>query len=287
MTAINATEDFSAIVTVRPPSDGFDTSAFFSKTGSVTYSPIDEFLKNAVSLNKLWTTATGEIEEQLANLVLLGYVSAVESYMRSLIRSLIIIDPLVQKKCESLQVSYTAAIHHRKTLLPEALLEETVFSGKDKIISSLTKYLDLSKPTGSLGTLLDRYESICQMRHCCVHRFGKLGVKNAIALGLEGHKSLIEKPVALNKDDLSQIADSLFSLVKSINNQVFAHVLQRLVGEDKSTFHWTWDYSKDKKMFMKYYNIFKSKEDAIKSPPANVLYNRFKNAKAPKDKRNS
>ncbi|MCV5062705.1 hypothetical protein OFM35_29945, partial [Escherichia coli] len=96
-------------------------------------------------------------------------------------------------------------------------MEETVFSSKEKITGSLNKYLDLNKQTGSLGTLLDRYESICQMRHCCVHRFGKLGVKNAIALGLEDHKSLIEKPVALNKDDLSQIADSLFSLVKSIN----------------------------------------------------------------------
>lgn len=280
-----ATEDFSAIVTVRLPNDKFDTSAFFSPIIGPAHSPIDEFLTNAVSLNLLWATKEGDIDSQLANLLLLGYVSAVESYMRSLIRSLINIDPFVQKKCESLQVSYTAAIHHSKALLPEALLEETVFSSKEKITQSLNKFLEINKPTASLGSLLDRYESICQMRHCCVHRFGKLGVKNAIALGLEGHKSLLEKPVILTRSGLGQIAESLFSLVKSINNEVFAHVLQRLIGENRSQFSWSWNYSQDRTMFVKYYNIFKTKEDSIKSPPASKLYVRFKNTKAPKDKR--
>ncbi|CNE17397.1 hypothetical protein [Yersinia enterocolitica] len=285
MTITTATEDFSAIVTVRLPTGNFDTSNFFSTTSTNNYSPIDEFLTNAVSLNMLWVTNEDEISNQLANLLLLGYVSAVESYMRSMIRSLINIDLFVQKKCESLQVSYTAAMHHTKFLLPEALLEETVFSGKDKITTSLNKFLDMSKLTGSLGVLLDRYESICQMRHCCVHRFGKLGVKNAIALGLEGHKSLIEKPVILNRSDLSQIADSLFSLVKSINNEVFAHVLQRFIGPNKTNFTWNWDYGTDKVIFNKYYKIFQTKEDAIKSPTALTLYIRFKNTKAPQNRR--
>lgn len=286
MTVTIATEDFSAIVTVRLPNDNFDTSSFFSKAkASSNNSPIDEFLTNAVSLNLLWATKEGEIDSQLANLLLLGYVSAVESYMRSLIRSLINIDPFVQKKCESLQVSYTAAVHHKRNLLPEALLEETVFSSKEKITQSLTKFVEMGKLTKSLGSLLERYESICQMRHCCVHRFGKLGVKNAIALGLEGHKSLLEKPVILSRDDLGQIAESLFSLVKSINNEVFAHVLQRLIGDNTNGFSWSWDYSKDRKMFIKYYNIFRTEVDAIKSPSAKNLYLRFKNTKAPKAKR--
>lgn len=286
MTVTIATEDFSAIVTVRLPNDNFDTSSFFSKAKTPSNnSPIDEFLTNAVSLNLLWATKEGEIDSQLANLLLLGYVSAVESYMRSLIRSLINIDPFVQKKCESLQVSYTAAVHHKRNLLPEALLEETVFSSKEKITQSLTKFVEMGKLTKSLGSLLERYESICQMRHCCVHRFGKLGVKNAIALGLEGHKSLLEKPVILSRDDLGQIAESLFSLVKSINNEVFAHVLQRLIGDNTNGFSWSWDYSKDRKMFIKYYNVFRTEVDAIKSPSAKNLYLRFKNTKAPKAKR--
>lgn len=281
MTITTATEDFSAIVTVRLPTSDFDTSVFFSTESGNNYSPIDEFLTNAVSLNLLWATSEERISNQLANLLLLGYVSAVESYMRSMIRSLINIDLFVQKKCESLQVSYTAAVHHKKDLLPEALLEETVFSGKDKITSSLNKFLDMNKVTVSLGGLLDKYESICQMRHCCVHRFGKLGVKNAIALGLDGHKTLIEKPVILNNDDLAKIAEVLFSLVKSINNEVFAHVLQRLIPPNITNFTWSWDYQTDKITFNKYYKIFQTKEDSIKSPSASVLYLRFKNSKAP------
>lgn len=277
-----ATEDYSAIVTVRLPSTNFDTSSFFSTETGEKLSPIDEFLKNAVSLNLLWATESGDINSQLANLLLLGYVSAVEGYMRSLIRTLILNDSLVQKKCESLQVSYTAALHHSKNLLPEALLEETVFSGRTNITQNLTKYLDINNLNASLGDLLNRYDSICQMRHCCVHRFGKLGVKNAIALGLDEHRNFLEKPVILSRDDLGLIAETLFSLVKSINNEVFSHLINRLIPPNKSNFTWSWNYIEDKHMFSKYYKIFRTTEDAVKSPAAKELYNRFKSSKAPR-----
>ncbi|WOA54735.1 hypothetical protein [Dickeya solani] len=51
MTAINATEDFSAIVTVRLPSGDLNTPSFFSTEAGRNFSPIDEFLTNAVTLN--------------------------------------------------------------------------------------------------------------------------------------------------------------------------------------------------------------------------------------------
>ncbi|MCV4861498.1 hypothetical protein OFB63_36165, partial [Escherichia coli] len=50
------------------------------------------------------------------------------------------------------------------------------------------------------------FMKVCELRHCCVHRFGKLGSKNAIRLGLAEHMKHLEKPIILNNDDLEQIA---------------------------------------------------------------------------------
>ena len=49
---------------------------------------------------------------------LLGYVSAVEGYMRSLIRRLVHCDIFTKNCCESLQLSYGAVLHDKLASLP-------------------------------------------------------------------------------------------------------------------------------------------------------------------------
>jgi len=75
--------------------------------------------------------------------------------------------------------------------------------------------------------------------------------------------------------------------VKALNNTIFDVLLKRTVlhapnkivnDESKLRYsvEWAWDYRKDKKRFIQYYNLFATKEDAIPSPPAIELYRMFK-----------
>lgn len=66
----------------------------FAKAGTPETSPVDEFLRNAVAINVL-AGRSDEVTSTIASLTVLGYVSAVESYFRTLARRLIVIDRTV------------------------------------------------------------------------------------------------------------------------------------------------------------------------------------------------
>jgi hypothetical protein len=248
-------------------------------------SPYDQFLHNSVQLNKYWVLLQPEeeIDPEMGILLLLGYVSAIEGYMRSLIRRLINCDPFSQKACESLQVAYGAVMHHRPESLSDALLEETVFSSGPSIGTALQKFVGSNPLSGNTKALVEQYDAICQLRHCCVHRFGKLGAKNATALGLARHSQFLEKRVVIRKAEMVDIADLLFALVKSINNEVFGFVLKRSatsrLGEGAAIgLGWTWNVRQDAAKFQKYYTIFMSGNDAPPSPPPREVYEKFRSA---------
>jgi len=246
-------------------------------------SPVDQFLEDTLLLNRHWTRlAAGEdLPPELGRLLLIGYASAVEGYMRALIRKLIHVDPFSREICSKQQVSYAAAIHHKPELLPDALLEEASFSSEDVIPKSLTKYVGFGNLSGATKTLLEDFETLMQLRHCCTHRFGKLGVKNATALGLHSHGALLEKPVKLDKAAMATIADLAFSLVKSINNDVFGFVIKRsatakLQARSSIGIGWTWHIGRDRAKFKAYYDIFRSERDATPSPSADDVYKLFR-----------
>lgn len=280
--AAPANQDYASIVAVRNPRNTFKTTAVFDLEAiERTRSPYDQFLANTIELNKLWATLpTGdEISPDLGNILLLGYVSAVEGFMRSLIRGLVNVDQFSMNLCETYQITYGAVLHHHPHALSDALLEETVFSSGASIGVALKKFVGLDNLSSATRTLTEQYDGICQLRHCCVHRFGKLGAKNATNLGLSKHSKFIEKKVAIRRADITNIADLLFALVKSINNEVFGFVLKRSATAklgDQVGIGWKWNIRSDRKRFAKYYDIFASSEDATPSPPAIDLYEKFR-----------
>lgn len=279
-------DNYSSIVAVRATRTPLDTTKFFDETHVETNeSPVDQFLENSLLLNRHWTTLAPDVDVQpeLSRLFLLGYVSAVEGYMRSLIRRLVHTDIFTRNQCESLQLSYGAVLHHNSAGLPDALLEETVFSTQKAIPSAILKFVGMEKLSTGTTSLLVEYDRICQLRHCCTHRFGKLGVKNATALGLSTHSRFLEKPILLKKGAMGDIADLTFTLVKSINNDVFGFVMRRsattkLPSQDTPGIGWTWNKARDKVRFEAYYAIFRSAKDATPSLPAVDIYELFRNA---------
>lgn len=277
-------DNYASIVAVRAIKSRLDTTQLFDEAYIDTNaSPVDQFLENCLSLNQHWATLAPEAEvpPELSRLFLLGYVSAVEGYMRTLIRRLVYCDVFTQNCCEPLQLSYGAVLHHKKSGLPDALLEETIFSVHKSIPQALTKFVGIDELSTGTKSLLADFDQICQLRHCCTHRFGKLGVKNATALGLSTHSKFLEKPILLKKVAIADIADLTFTLVKSINNDVFGFVMKRS-ATGKLPFckapgiGWTWHKTRDKKRFTEYYEIFSSVKDATPSPTANEVYEQFR-----------
>jgi len=248
--------------------------------GSV--SAIDAFIENCVQINKLWTPSEA-ISPEFGRLLLLGYVSAVESFFRTVLRAIINTDAKAQSDAHSYVVPFGAVLYHDKSTVAEALLEGYSFAGEKDVRMAFTKFLDVPNVSESIKRLLVEYEKVCQLRHCCVHRFGKLGTQNGIVLGLEQHSGALEKPLTLDMQMLQEIVWWLMSFAKTMNNYMFKTLLERSVSE-KNPYRiaWRWSYSKDRARFERLYKLFHTSKDANPSPSAEELYGRFRSAMQPK-----
>lgn len=286
--------DYSAIVKVTPFTQTISTELLFDRSYKLSkLSPIDEFIENANKLNLLWIVRDEEeITSEFSNILFLGYFSAVESYIRALVRTLIHNDIYSSRCAEKQQITFGAALHHNKKLLPEALMDHYSFTASDNIVNTFKNLADISIAIDDVT--VSELDKICQLRHCCVHRFGKLGAKNAMALGLTSHSNLFEKPLILTKIDLVLLSSTLRSIVKTINNSVYKAVLDRTFPVQSQTKGvkqklerplWSKDYETDKELFATYYKMFSSRKES--SPPVKEMYMRFISEKEEMLKRNS
>ncbi|MCP4157148.1 MAG: hypothetical protein GY757_56070 [bacterium] len=236
-----------------------ETGKMFDKNyNEPALSPIDMFIEKTRELNKLIGPEPENMQPQLANLITLGYVSAVESYFRNLLRQLIVIDEASRIKCETQTLTYGAAISYDKNMLPESLLENSSFASKENIKKALKNFLGIKNtyPVDVEG-VIEQFEKVCQVRHCIVHRFGHLGSNNAIKLGLKEHRELLNKPVRVSFDSLQDIFSICNNTVKVVNNFLFREILVR-TAEDENR-QWEWDFNKDEERFDGYFKIFRSK----------------------------
>lgn len=231
-------------------------------------SAIDDFIDKRAALFILVCPYEDKIDQlpnELSNMIFLGFISAVESYVRKIIRSIINVDHCSRVKCENQVIKFGAVLSHQeKTMLPESLLEEYSFASGRNIKDTIDKLLDIKcrKETQPLNKALEEYSRVCQLRHCVIHRFGFLGSNNAINLGLSEHKQFIEKPLRINFDQLNEIARVCENVVKVVNNFLFSEILERTYKN--RTEKWFSDFRRDKKTFLKYYSIFKDSSNKEK-----------------------
>jgi hypothetical protein len=279
--------DYSAITTIGAPGMPCASTVELFNCDYVedSASAIDAFIENCKEINKLWTASTA-ISPEFSRLLLLGYVSAVESFFRKVLRSIINTDAKAQADAHSYVVPFGAVLYHDRKTVAEALLEGYSFAGEKDVKAAFTKFLDVANLTDGIKTMLIEYEKVCQLRHCCVHRFGKLGTQNGIVLGLEQHSLALEKPLSLDKQKLEDIASWLMSFAKAMNNYMFRTLLERSVN-DKNPYRlaWSWSYAKDRPKFERLYKLFQTTKDANPSPSAGELYERFKSVKQPRKKK--
>ncbi len=250
----------------------FDANTLF-QTGAPNSrgSSIDQYLDNSNKLTKIYTNSPFReaLTPELGAVLLLGHVSAVESYMRGIIRGLVYIDEHAGNLAAPKQLSYFAALNHEPRLMPEALLESISFSGAQNISNALKEFCGITgmgngNIPNDLKPVFKKFNDICQLRHCCVHRFGLLGAGNAHKLKVE--KNLIEMPLALTIDALEDISSILEKLVLSINSYIYKDVLYRsftksnsIASEDLERQYqkeWARNPAEDEQRFGEYYYLF-------------------------------
>jgi len=291
--AISTASGLDTITPFSAPIKGkLDTENWFDPQHVTTVqSPVDEFRSNLAQINVLYLRADGrgEYTPMLGSLVYLGMVSAAEGYFRSLLRRLILVDEACRNNASSRTLTYGAALHHAEELLPEALLEGVSLANTKNVATELKTLCNISQMSkdgvvpAALERLFNNFEAICQVRHCGIHRFGKLGSQQALRLGMDKHKPLLEKPLALTVQQLQEIAEALEALIRAVNSYCFADILKRTytagpTGKEKVKLYqdaWQLDWTQDQKRFTEYYDIFASIGGSQPSDPVTSMYAAF------------
>lgn len=233
-----------------------DSSINVSKNPIETYKlMIEHYLKiaNHLYINDILPLETDNIhlfrKEISLNLIILGVVSAVETYCRSIITKILLLDNHLKQKAWESRVCYAAAITHKKILLPEALLEEATFISFDNISKTITSHLPFSLSNSNLKDLGKEFDKVCNLRNCIVHRSSKLGSKNAIKLGFDLHKEALEKPIVIDYSLLQDMTTICDNFVYALNNELFHQVLHNIKGRNQTN-------ALTKIEFKKYFNTF-------------------------------
>lgn len=270
-----------------------DATLLFPATAtSSVISPVDRFIENSNRLSVIYANSPfrGAFTPELGAVLLLGHVSAVESFLRGVVRGLVHVDEHTEHLASPKELTYFAASHHSRDLLPEALLESISFSNAATVSFTLKEFCGITgMGSGNfpkeLKPVFDKYSDICQLRHCCVHRFGLLGASNAHKLRLPKGAPQIEKPLSLTVDMLEDISSILQKFVLSLNAYIYQDVLERTFSRsslntpDKSEHQydakWALDFELDETRFARYHSVFAVTTVNPASPNLRASYDAF------------
>ncbi len=268
---------FSYNISGQKITPNINTINFFDQSyQEPQFSAIDIYnSKKNVHIRLLGEPSESDEWKLLVNLIMLGFISLVESYCRCIIRRVLIVDKQARSFSFKNNVSYAAAVYHEKSILPEALLEDATFISESNILDTIKIFTGLRidrQKSPSVISALQKYEQVCQLRHCIVHRSGLLGTKNALKLGLEQHYTFLEKPIIISYDAIQSIISVCDNVVKELNDEIFNLLLDGIAQQ----FEWTGDLRKDKKTFSKYFDVFySSSANANKSAELKKCYRSF------------
>ncbi|BDA62206.1 hypothetical protein [Shewanella xiamenensis] len=238
-------------------------------------SPIDIYKNNILTYKKLLgcfvfepesgnyvsLAASGSEEwNKLSNLLILGFISSVESYMRCLLRRILLIDDDSKFKSYNQKVTYGAAVHHQAVMLPEAIMEDYSFHSASNIKETIKNITGINLNNNKIPELISAfndYDFVGQLRHCVVHRSGLFGSNNALSLGLDEYGEYLEKPIKLNLIVVQEAAKACDTLVTELNDVLFRELLVRTINN----YPWKGDLRSDGRYFDHYFKLFSPEEN--------------------------
>ncbi|WP_127507420.1 hypothetical protein [Paenibacillus humicus] len=207
-------------------------SRFFVTEKTKNLSPIDTFYNECTELVKMTEPSMLNENPSLSRLLVLGFVSAVEKYLRSIFCEVIYLCPHAKKKSSEQKIKLGSIDYYGLKKAAEGIFEENSFASSKEIRSLSSSLLGFTINQGtSLDAALKEFNKVCHLRHCAVHGAGKLNAHNAKELGItddlneDEHKNLLADSNALQ--DALKIC---FSFVRAFNQALFENAIKSWVG---------------------------------------------------------
>lgn len=254
-------------VCLAEDSIAFEPVSFCDMTEVPANSPIDDFydyLHEVLPLGQEEALAQNNV---LGRMLLLGLVSGVELYFRTLLAAALEICPLSRTHAAKQTLSIASIDYYGLAGIGFGLLENISFATEGEIVKHTQRLLNIAIPkNSSVASAIERFEKLCHLRHAAVHSRGQLSSGNLSALGIENKGS--RKALALRLPQMHIAASICQAAVRAYNRYVFRAVIERWMAAGLLAGDW----SRDKDLVSRLFWIFYSRKDRLLQPNPYAAY---------------
>jgi hypothetical protein len=220
--------------------------------------PIDTYVDHQRHVLLLGDPNALTASPTLARLLLLGLVTGVESYFRTVLASTLKVCPLSRAAASEQVIPFGSVNYYGASEIELALFEGSSFSSAKEIRNRTQKVSGIQVPnSGSLNDALEKFQLVCELRHAAVHAHGSLTSGNAQALGLP--PALTPGVVQLDLAALHSLGSVCLSVVRAFNRFFFEAVVRRWIAASVLVGDWNSDWRR----FRSLHAVFYSLEDGV------------------------
>lgn len=226
-------------------------------------SPIDSFEAYLQTVVVAATPREVNAKPTIGRLLLLGLISGTESYIREILGLLINACPYSRAHAAPHQVTIAAVDYYGPENIGRGLLESMTFSTPGELQRATKKFIDFDmNGVASLREALSQFETICQLRHACVHAGGELGAGNLAALGIRSGGKTMRAQIGMTEIHLC--ASICRNLVHAYNIALFSRVVERWIQRG----HFSGLWKRDGDDYTRLFGLFYCRSDHLKPSTA-------------------
>lgn len=240
--------DLADYANISPPSAAISAiTSYIEETDNVT--PIDHYRRTVRRLLNYGTSDLLDGNDFIGRLLLIGLVSAAEGYVRTALSSCMEVCPLAQTNAATKTINLGGLLWHGRDGFSKSAFEHASFASKEELTKACSGYLGFKLEDNKFKSLLDEFDSVCQLRHGIVHADGFLPGRNAVQLGIpKAQKTAV---IVVRYKQLQEVAAVINTLIYTLNRELFAEMCKRwaidwrkradwIPGEEKARFTQLW-----------------------------------------------
>jgi hypothetical protein len=249
--------DTEVRICATSPNVVLDVAAACRPHSNSKLAPIDDYYNAAESITLVGTPDLLDAHRVLGRLLLLGHVSAAETFVRAILVGVLNRCPIARSQAGTQTIPFSSVHYYDDAEIAYGLFDGKSLAGGPEIRSISKKLLDIDMPNkGPLYAGLEKFDALCHLRHAAVHAHGSIGTANAVALGVTSGKQRLSLDIDFAR--LHEAAVVCRSMVQELNQFLFVKTFDRWQKYGLLVR----DYSLDREQFISLYSLFRSKRDS-------------------------
>jgi len=150
-----------------------------------------------------------------------------------------------------------SVIWHPSNEIERGAFEHISLASADNINSTAKKFIGIDLKSNGLGTILEEFDKICELRHGIVHSGMVVAGKNGIKLKLQSTNDITK--IDIDFDQFQEIMSICNALAVDSNKLFFAELAKRWATSWRNTP--SWDSSEASLKFKSIWMVFFSPRD--------------------------